>query len=305
MADTKIEWADKTYNHWIGCTKVSPGCDHCYAESESKRRGWAVWGKGQPRQKTKYSDQPLKWNKEALAEGQRKLVFSASLADIFDQEVDPKWREEFWDVVWKTAALLWLVLTKRAHLIKKCLPSYWGDGPENVCLMTSVENQLWANIRVPQLIAVPAKYRGLSVESLLGPVKLKPEWFPHLSWVIVGGESGGRARPMHPDWARSLRDQCQAAGIPFFFKQWGCWTPDHAHFKNHRKSCMAFPNADGPAISLENMGKKERERFMREHSQMQLMFRTSKKRAGHLLDGREYQEHPFDLSINNAALARA
>src|ERR1041385_3319148 len=105
--NSSIEWTDHTYNHWIGCTKVSPGCDHCYAESESKRRGWAVWVKVQARQKTKYSDQPLKWNARAIAESKRRRVFSARLADIFDAEASTDWRNEFWQIVRRTSALQW------------------------------------------------------------------------------------------------------------------------------------------------------------------------------------------------------
>ncbi|SRR5258707_8044172 len=297
--NSKIEWTDHTYNGWIGCTKVSAGCDHCYAEGESKRRGWAVWGKGQARHKTTTAKNVYEWNKQALVEGKRKRVFGFSLADVFDTEVDRAWRNEFWDLVRSTQGLMWIVLTKRPHLIKKFLPPDWGSGWENVCLMISAENQLWANVRMPQLIAIPAKYRGLSYEPALGPVKLKPEWLPGLHWAICGGESGGNARPMHPDWGRSMRDQCHAADIAFFFKQWGCWSPDPAHFRNTKAGSVRFAHADASAMSLQDLGKKDRTSFIQRNPQMVFMFRCAKKRAGHLLDGCKYQQHPFDLVIKN------
>lgn len=108
MAQTsKIEWTDSTFNPWIGCTRVSPGCLHCYAEMDSLRRGWAKWGKGKPRQHTKAATwkQPLKWNAQAAKEGRRKRVFCASLADVFDAEVENEWREELWELIGKTPLL--------------------------------------------------------------------------------------------------------------------------------------------------------------------------------------------------------
>ncbi len=222
MKDSHIEWTDHTFNPWIRCTKVSPGCEHCYAEVESKRRNWAQWGNGKPRMRTSPEmwKEPLRWNKEALKARERRRVFCASLADVFDEEVDPQWRADLWCMVQKTPQLMWLILTKRTDSIAGNLPEDWGEGWPNVCLMTSVEDQTRA-ARIGTLIEIPARFRGVSIEPLLAPVTLEPKWLEKLNWVIVGGESGPKARPMHPQWALSLRDQCRTARTKFLFKQWG------------------------------------------------------------------------------------
>lgn len=294
MKNTKIEWCDHTFNCWIGCTKVSPGCAHCYAETlMDKRMGRATWGPGQPRQRTSaaYWREPLKWDREArqVADAQarysmtppaRPRVFCASLADWLDDEVPIEWLSDLLDLIRRTPHLDWLLLTKRPQDWRRRLDSVlgyvemlpeeaprhalsewgfdWYDGkpPANVWVGTSVEDQARANERIPQLLAIPAKVRFLSMEPLLGPVDLlrvdakgfgghaghkvdcirKGYWtkdlffvnhsdmhtkFGPLHWVIVGGESGSHARPMHPDWARSLRDQRKADGVAFFMKQMG------------------------------------------------------------------------------------
>lgn len=233
--DTKIEWAHHTFNAWIGCTKVSPGCDHCYAARQDAHRRWTPDGWGGPRRRTsaEYWKQPLKWDRAAARKGERHRVFCSSLADVFDNQVDAAWRADLWPLIAATPHLDWLLLTKRPQNIKKMLPADWGSGYQNVWLGTTVENQAEADRRIPHLLAVPARVRFLSCEPLLGPVNLRNafivgpeggwEWWGAerhmLHWVIVGGESGPGARPMHPDWARSLRDQCATAGVPFFVKQ--------------------------------------------------------------------------------------
>lgn len=231
--DTKIEWAHHTFNAWIGCTKVSPGCDHCYAARQDAHRRWTPDGWGGPRRRTsaEYWKQPLKWDRAAARKGERHRVFCSSLADVFDNQVDAAWRADLWPLIAATPHLDWLLLTKRPQNIKKMLPADWGSGYQNVWLGTTVENQAEADRRIPHLLAVPARVRFLSCEPLLGPIDLTrvagragldPHWCMKksgLGWVIVGGESGPGARPMHPDWARSLRDQCAAARVPFFVKQ--------------------------------------------------------------------------------------
>jgi protein gp37 len=124
----------------------------------------------------------------------------------------------------QTPCLQWLLLSKRPENFPRFLPEDWGCGYHNVCLMVSTENQEWAERRIPILLGTPARWRGLSCEPLLGGIDLAP-WLGGLDWVIVGGESGKGARPMDPDWARSLRDQCAGAGVSYFFKQWGAWAP--------------------------------------------------------------------------------
>ncbi len=221
MGKTKIEWADYTFNPWVGCTKVSAGCKNCYAEAQmDKMYSFASWGKGQPRRKTSPQNwkKPLMWNKQAMAEGWRPRVFCASLADVFDREVPDMWRLELFDLINATKGLDWLLLTKRPDyafaFFRERLGGVW---PENAWIGTSVEDES-QTIRVPWIERIPAPVRFLSCEPLLGPVPLGGM---DIDWVIVGGESGANHRPIEADWVRDIRDQCASAGIPFFFKQWG------------------------------------------------------------------------------------
>lgn len=225
-----IEWTTHTFNPWTGCTAVSPACDGCYAEAWAKRSGHVQWGPHGERRRTKTWGNPVKWNKAAEGASERPRVFCASLADVFDnhRSIQHQWRADLWHLIEDTPNLDWLLLTKRPQNIAKfVLPSWIAKGfPPNVWLGVTVENQEEANRRVPILLSLSARVRFLSCEPLLGPVdldQLRPDfssWLDHLSWVITGGESGGNFRPADPDWFRSLRDQCAAAGVPFLFKQW-------------------------------------------------------------------------------------
>ena len=238
--NSKIEWTDHTFNPWTGCTKVSPACDHCYAESWAKRAGKPELWQGERRRTTQsYWQQPIKWNRAAEAAGRRDRVFCASLADVFDNQVPERWRDDLWHRIEQTPHLDWLLLTKRPQNIAKMLPGErigtkaWGDGWPNVWLGTTVENQEEAHRRIPHLLAARARVRFLSCEPLLGPLDLtRPwtgpgsvlaeetrPWLADLDWVIAGGESGPGARPMEEAWAESLRDQCRTAGVAFFMKQ--------------------------------------------------------------------------------------
>lgn len=237
--NTKIEWADHTFNPWEGCTKVGPGCDNCYAENRNSRFGGGQainWGPGAPRRRTSPANwnKPRKWNEEAKRLGIRYRVFCASLADVFDNAVPLQWREDLFNLIAATPNLDWLLLTKRIGNAPAMVSIIPGHLPQNVWLGITVVNQAEANRDIPKLLAIPASVRFLSMEPLLGPVDLRqahiaPVRLPRVDWVIVGGESGPGARPMHPDWARSLRDQCNAAGVPFLFKQWGEWIPMMGH----------------------------------------------------------------------------
>jgi protein gp37 len=228
MKDTAIEWADDTFNPWWGCTKVSPGCTHCYAETLSNRYGKDVWGPGKERWRTsaKYWEGPIAWDRKAAREGKRRRVFCASMADVFDPEVPMHWRSDLYDLIRKTPNLDWMLLTKRPGLIKSL-----SAPPETVWLGTSVEDQRRADERIPELLAVPAAIHFLSVEPLLEPVQLNLQG---IDWVIVGGESGPRPSAMSIEWARAPRDQCASAGIAFFMKQLGGY-PDK------RKRMDQFP----------------------------------------------------------------
>jgi protein gp37 len=241
-ANSKIEWCDHTFNPWIGCTKVSPGCAHCYAERDMERYGKAKWGAGQPRVRTAASTwtQPLKWDRAAAQFGRRDRVFCASLADVFDPEVPIEWLADLFFLIDRCPHLDWLLLTKRPELIReRCDLASNGNGDlwdfanhmPNVWLGTTVEDQQRADERIPWLLKVPARVRFLSCEPMLGPVDLRAVAWGHsnalhrLDWIIAGGESGPQARPMSLTWALTLRDQAVAAGVPFLFKQWGEWCP--------------------------------------------------------------------------------
>ena len=215
MAETtEISWTHSTFNPWIGCTKVSPGCDHCYAERDMAiRRGRVVWGAGQARSRTgeDYWKKPLTWNRKAAKSGQPWRVFCASLADVFDHEVPDEWRADLWALIAATPALTWLLLTKRIGNAPTRIPS-------NVWIGASMVNQEEYDRDIRKLLAKDAPVRFISAEPLLGPIQLRQ---PTADWIIVGGESGPRARGMQLEWARALRDQCAAAGVAYFCKQLG------------------------------------------------------------------------------------
>lgn len=170
-----IEWTTHTFNPWVGCTKVSPACDHCYAEAWDKRFGGTRWGPHAPRKRTKTWGNPVRWNRKAAESGDRPRVFCASLADVFDnhKSILPEWRRDLWRLIRETPSLDWLLLTKRPQNIARLLPGDWGDGYPNVWLGTTAENQTEADRRIPHLLAAPARVRFLSMEPLLGPVDLR------------------------------------------------------------------------------------------------------------------------------------
>lgn len=214
-----IEWTHHTFNPWIGCTKVSAACDHCYAEAWDARFKGERWGPRAARTRTKTWANPIKWNRIAESEGRRFRVFCASLADVFDNHnsIQPEWRDDLFSLIEDTPNLDWLLLTKRPQNIGRW-EGYNGDWPPNVWLGTTVENQAEFDRRVPHLIKHDATVRFLSMEPLLGPVDMSSH-INELQWVITGGESGAHHRQADPDWFRSLRDQCKQGNVPFLFKQ--------------------------------------------------------------------------------------
>jgi protein gp37 len=214
--DSLIEWTHSTFNPWWGCVKVSPGCEHCYAESAANRYGHHVWGSKMPRRffSDEYWAKPLKWNAAAAKLCERHRVFCASMADVFEdrRDLDIE-RAKLWRLIEQTPALDWLLLTKRPENMPRLLPGVIG---RNMWLGTTVED-VKRKERIDILRNVPAFTRFLSVEPLLedlGALDLRG-----IDWVIVGGESGHGARPMNEDWVRSIRDQCVSAGVRFFYKQ--------------------------------------------------------------------------------------
>lgn len=246
--NSKIEWTRHTWNLGWGCEKKSEGCKNCYAERDACRFGWDVWGQGKPRRllSRNYYDQPLIWDKKAYELGEKHKVFCGSMMDWTDEEWYPM-LPFLWQMWRDTPNLIWLMLTKNADFIQDCLPRDWGDGYPNVWHGITTENQKQADIRIPQLLKIPAKVRFLSCEPLLGELDLEyglqiigwdVDAYENIEgcgihWVIVGGESGPNARPMRPDWARSIRDQCQEANIPFFMKQMGThWAVDNNFYGN-------------------------------------------------------------------------
>lgn len=239
---TSISWADATYNPWIGCTRVSPACDLCYAARDNERRKWVSgWGAGVPRHRTKTSGDPIRWNRQAALTGHRPRVFCASLADVFDNEVDQSWRDDLWSLLRATQNLRWMLLTKRIGNAGRMLPADWEWGMySHVGLMATLESQEVWDRDFPKLMRVPAAWHGVSAEPLLGPIDMgdaKPDW------LISGGESGPRHRFTDRDWVRSLRDQCARNGIAFHHKQWSGTRPKENGCELDGREHKDFPPA--------------------------------------------------------------
>jgi protein gp37 len=268
--NSHIEWTHHTFNPWWGCAKVSPACKHCYAEAITNRFGGAKWGvKGERRFfGVEHWNEPLKWNKEAERDGIRYRVFCASMSDVYEDRADlAKERDKLWSLIEKTPALDWLVLTKRPENVQRLSP-YGDKWPNNVWLGTSVENQEWADKRLPLINTVPAKIRFLSCEPLLGPIDLSAlVKKKSIHWIIAGGESGPGSRPMSPEWVRGLRDFSAKRDIAFHFKQWGHWAP------------------------VSNKSKKKPTNFNFENSGFE-MISLGKAISGRKLDGRTHDEFP-------------
>lgn len=339
MSETTIEWTrgpngerGYTFNPWVGCTKVSPACDHCYAEAWAKRAGTpGLWDGERRRTRPENWRQPLKWDEAARKAGARFRVFCASLADMFDNAVPDEWREDLFRLILRTPNLDWLLLTKRIGNAERMLPADWGDGYPNVWLGSTVANQEEAERDIPKLLRMPAAVRFLSCEPLLGAIDLRSLSYKsggclpdemrvndgrcsldairgittwpgshyqspvikrefriidgkvyqsegearRIDWVIVGGESGPKSRPSHPDWFRSLRDQCVAARVPFHFKQWGQFIP--ADQEEARQFCYDDERC---------------EHVWDRNSPTGYSIRVGKKAAGRLLDGRTWDEMP-------------
>lgn len=214
-----ISWTDATFNPWIGCTRVSPGCDHCYAARDNERRKWvSAWDA--ERRRTKTWGDPLKWNRKAAETGYRPRVFCASLADVFDNAAPQEWRNDLWQLFRETPNLRWIVLTKRIGNVMKMIPADWPFA--HVGIMATMVNQEEYDRDRLKLSAVPAPWRGISAEPLLGRIILDhKDAKANLNWVITGGESGPGFRPLDMDAVRYLRDQCRDLGITFHHKQNG------------------------------------------------------------------------------------
>lgn len=224
---TNIKWTDHTFNIVWGCVQISPACANCYAKFLSIRFGFDVWGVDAPRRTfgEKHWREPLKWNAQAEAEGRRHRVFCSSMADVFeDHPTVAEERLKLWPLIEATPRLDWQLLTKRPENIRPSVPEAWlREPPRNVWYGTTVENQDYLDERATALLSMPGALHFFSCEPLLGEINLKG-YRP--DWIIAGGESGTRHRPLNLDHARSLRDQCRDNGISFFFKQVGGLRPD-------------------------------------------------------------------------------
>lgn len=223
-----IAWTDHTFNPWIGCTKVGPGCDHCYAEAYDNRfSGGAHWGTKAPRRRTNIQNwnRVRRWNLEAAIAGIRPRVFCASLADVFDNEVPPGWREDLWKLIDETPYLDWILVTKRVGNVSRMAPDTFF--PSNVILLATIVDQPEADRDLNKLVDLKkrgiVRKIGVSYEPALGPVDWSP-WLRDLDWLIVGGESsqnGAEARMFMLEWAENSIELCRSAGVPIFIKQLG------------------------------------------------------------------------------------
>ncbi|MFH5231908.1 DUF5131 family protein [Antrihabitans spumae] len=346
MGKTSIEWTDVTWNPTTGCTKVSPGCDHCYAETLAERfRGTPghYYENGFDVQlRPDKLEEPLRWKKP-------RRVFVNSMSDLFHKDIPDEYIAQVFAVMAVASQHTFQVLTKRHARMRSLLSSDtfidevfaasvefggesdWAtsDWPlPNVWLGVSAENQQWADARIPVLLDTPAAVRFVSAEPLLGPINLcncypggvSPSTYEGpqehcnvhgrapLAWLIVGGESGRGARPMHPDWARSIRDQCESAGVAFLFKQWGEWEQDVTRY------ITGNPVTMGQEYTVLNVPRKPNSRqtalhatgttalnpdnpfdpFAAGHQGWTVMRRVGKKAAGRELDGRTWDEFPHN-----------
>lgn len=310
--NSAISWTRHTWNPWMGCTKVSPACDGCYAEAlMDKRYGKVQWGPHGERVRTgahTWND-PIRWNRQAEKDGDRPFVFCASLADIFDNQVPAEWRRDAFDVMRRTPRLVYLLLTKRPQNIVK-LANEVGGLPWNAAIGTTIEDQKRANINVPALIhaknTVKPLFAFLSCEPLLGPIDLQypEELWPNgppmccsgfecgcrglptdpplmwgIDWVITGGETdqgGHKARITEIAWTRSLRDQAIHAGVPYHHKQNGEW--------------LAWGQMlEDESTNLLSLGR-DPERYQQINGE--IYSRVGKKRSGRTIDGVTHEAFP-------------
>ena len=331
---TKIEWADETWNPVIGCSKISAGCENCYAEKMACRLAhmgkrayqdvvdplrdpaemisgdtdnWFKKWNGKTSFIESALEKPLHWKKP-------RRVFVCSMGDLFHESFN--YRGAAMRSIFRTMAMAnthtFIILTKRPERMQRCIDFLYGpdfaEEMPHVWLGVTAENQETADHRIPVLLQIPAAVRFVSVEPMLGPVDLRSIRYDHLvdidsltgdhgvfrplqgrsqdklDWVICGGETGPGARPMHPDWVRSLLDQCYTAQTPFFFKRWGEW----ARWEDPDCNYMFDFNRD------EMDAKHKRTVFCG-----RMFYRIGKKRAGRILDGLHYDEFPANDSITS------
>ncbi len=320
---TRIEWTDEVWNPATGCTPVSAGCANCYARRMARR---LAGRHGYPPAPHHFDvtlhpdrlDEPLRWRKP-------RRVFVCSMGDLFHEDVPNDFRAQVFDVMAAAEHYIFQILTKRPENIRdweQWMGEYWpgdsawqvvtdvlGRWPDNIWLGGTVESRdnLW---RVGELLKVRAAVHFVSLEPLLGSLRIAP-WLVkchdpehrhfgscerygdfRLDWVIVGGETGPGARPMHPDWVRNVRDQCIEAGVPFFFKQWGEYTPCPVYDAPDMSGGRAFYTPGGGRMAAAP-GNRRGYKWLDENL---VAYKCGKKAAGHLLDGQEWRQFPGQVA---------
>ncbi len=277
MADTKIQWADKVWNPVTGCTKVSAGCQNCYAESIAFR----LQRMGVDKYKNGFTaiehpgalNEPLKWKKPCT-------VFVPSMGDMFHEHISQDFKARIWDTMFDCPQHTFIILTKRPEIVpvfEHYMQSYHRDvWYDNIILGVSVEDQKTADERIPILLDIPAKTRIVSFEPALSHINIEP-YLPYLNQIIVGGESGKKARPMYPGIPLIMRNQCIDSNTAFYFKQWGEWKPAKPPLPN------GFTIFDHNKVIEWHCGYEgaEYDRFS---------IKVGKKKAGNLLDGRVWNQ---------------
>ena len=315
MKNTKIEWCDHTVNFWWGCTfahyltgQTREECEHCYALMLAKlfSKGKATWGPQGNRwlRENKAMAEINKLDASAARRGVRERVFVNSMSDTFEDRRDLDGaRTLLWLAAHAVTNLDLLLLTKRPQNVARMVPAHWmaGHWPAHVWLGCTAGTQQAANECLPRLLNIPARVRFLSCEPMLGPVDIEENLddlcdggyvlgSAPIHWVICGGESGPKARPMHPDWARSLRDQCAAAGVPFHFKQWGEWAPAVEAYGTTGHVMQEGTGDRYRWIGWD--GKTQNPSFHGLTSPIMAIAKVGKSAAGRLLDGKEHNEFP-------------
>ncbi|MEO5331343.1 MAG: phage Gp37/Gp68 family protein [Magnetococcus sp. YQC-5] len=238
-ANSKISWTHHTFNAWWGCAKISAGCANCYAEGVARRFGHDVWGKDAPRRFFGWDhwQEPFRWNEAAKKAGERHRVFCGSMCDVFEDRLELyRPRNRLFEMIESTPYLDWLLLTKRPENIPQLIGDA-GQLPENVWMGATVEG-FGCVKRIDALLEIPVKVRFLSLEPLLSPLYLDRWLDKGINWVIVGGESGPKARQMRRRWVVDIRDQCLGAGVPFYFKQWGASGEDGKRRSVKANGCL-------------------------------------------------------------------
>lgn len=297
MGTSKIEWTEATWNPVTGCTPISEGCEHCYAKRMATRlRGRCGYPAGAPflvKVRPDRYNEPFGWRKS-------KKIFVCSMGDLFHEDVPFPWINEVFSVIQRCTHHRFMVLTKRPERMRNYISKVlqvrgWPESDipfPNVWMGITAETQRRADERIPVLLEIPAARRFVSVEPMLGPVDLS-QWLGRsggLDWVICGGETGPGARPVHPDWVRSLRDQCQIAGVPFFFKSWGEWREANMDLPVRGTKFGCFMG-DTFVPDYGNI-------FPQRYPEHINMARIGKSNAGRILDGRTWDEEPEDVNVS-------